>query len=224
MLIKMEQAISFADRKNRLLTSKIVGIIRVDHTEYILELVQALVDGGVTTLEISLNTPNALRAIKRVTEHFGRKILLGVGTVTTIKQAKQSINAGAEFIVSPITDKKIQKYAKRFKTPTCMGALTPTEIFTAFQMGSTLVKVFPAASLGPGYIKEITVPMPNIPLLPTGGVNKDNLEEWFRAGATALGISTALFRKEDYLEKRFDIITENAAILAKKADLSTHSC
>ena len=219
----MEQTISFADRKNRLLASKIVGIIRVDHTEYIIELVQALVDGGVSTLEISLNTPNALKAIKRVADHFGNKILLGVGTVTTVKQAKQSINAGAEFIVSPITDKKIQKYAKRFKTPTCMGALTPTEILTAFQMGSTLVKVFPAASLGPGYIKDITVPLPGIPLLPTGGVNKDNIEEWFKAGATALGISTALFRKEDYLEKRFDLITENARFLAQKAESATQS-
>ena len=209
---------SFASRKNKLLNSRIVGIIRVDHTEYILDLVKALVDGGVTTLEISLNTPNALKAIKRVAEKFGDSILLGVGTVTTVKEAKQGINAGAEFIVSPITDKKIQKFAKRFKTPTCMGAMTPTEIFTAYEIGSTLVKVFPAGSLGVDYIKSICAPLPQIPLLPTGGVNKDNIQDWYKAGATALGISTALFNRQDYLDKNFGSITENAKLLVQKSN------
>ncbi len=213
----MDPSPSFSGRKNRLLASKIVGIIRVDHIDHIHDLVQALIDGGVRTLEISLNTPNALKAIKSVSEKFKDEILLGVGTVTTVKEAKKSINAGAEFIVSPIIDRKVQKYAKRFKTPTCMGAFTPTEIFTAYQMGSTLVKVFPAASLGPDYIKSISVPLPHIPLLPTGGVNKDNIEEWYKAGATALGISTALFKKEDYIDKKFDIISENAKLLVQKA-------
>ncbi len=208
--------ISYPEQKKRLLQSKIIGIIRVDHTQNILKLVQAILEGGIHTIEISLNTPNAYEAIKRVDKKFGDEVFLGVGTVTSVKEAKRSISAGAKFIVTPISEFKVLKYAKRFKVPVCMGAFSPTEIFEAYKAGATLVKVFPADTMGPKYIKNVNVPLPEIPLMPTGGVNENNIHEWFDSGAKAVGISSALFSNKDYLEEKFDLITEKAKLLAEK--------
>jgi len=215
----MEELGTFSEKKNRLLDSRIVGIIRVDSITNILKLVQAIVDGGITTLEISLNTKNAYEAIKRVSQKFEDSVFLGAGTVTTVKEAKLSIHAGAKFIVTPISSNKVLKYCKRFKTPVCMGAFSPTEIFNAHRNGATLVKAFPADNLGIKYIKNVAVPLPKIPLMPTGGVNAENISEWFAAGAKCVGISSALFSQEDYRNEKFENITERTKLLVEKVKM-----
>lgn len=174
----------------------IVAVMRLNDVTYLMEIVQALADGGVKTLEITMTSPNAPALINRLAQNLDTSYLIGAGTVTDITAAQQVIQAGAQFVVSPIfTPAVIAKVHEYDKVAVC-GAFSPTEIFAAWQAGADLVKVFPATALGPQFFKDIHGPFPNIKLTPTGGVSVENAAEFIKAGAVCLGVGTALLDKQ----------------------------
>ena len=180
----------------KILDSGIIAILRTKDPEHILPSALAILEGGIKTIEVSFNTPDALKCISQLTEIDG--VLPGGGTVTSAKMAKEAIKAGAEFIITPITKKEIIDACHDLGKPIFSGAFTPSEIFQAHEWGADVVKVFPASSLGMKYIKIIKTPFPEIKLLPAGGVNAENIDQWFDAGADCVGIG-GCFTKESIL-------------------------
>lgn len=172
-------------------THKIVAIVRGVKFEDILPIVQALHDGNIKVVEITLNTPRALEMIQLVNAEFGQKMLVGAGTVLNSQEAKAAIAAGAKFIISPNLDPDTITTTKKLGAISIPGAFTPTEIVNAYAFGADIIKVFPATN-GIDFIKNIRGPLPQIPLMPTGGVTLENIQDFNRAGAVAFGIGSAL--------------------------------
>ena len=173
----------------------IVGIVRNLSLDQVRAVLPLYIEAGLNTVEISLATPKALDMIKDACREFGDRLNIGAGTVCTEEELVSSLDAGSQFIVSPITDTHLIQSCVEQGIPTFPGAFTPTEIYHAWQAGATMVKVFPA-SLGAQYIKDIKAPFPDIKLLPTGGVGLDNLAEYKTAGADGFGIASQLFDKK----------------------------
>jgi 2-dehydro-3-deoxyphosphogluconate aldolase/(4S)-4-hydroxy-2-oxoglutarate aldolase len=175
-------------------STPVIGILR-NYTEAEIDLVcQAFLETGLSTLEITVNSKNALQYMS----HFSSKypdLNIGAGTVCTQGELTGAVNAGASFIVCPICDINLIHQAKALELPIFPGALTPTEIYQAWQAGATAVKVFPASTFGPSYIKEVLAPLSEIKLLPTGGVNIQNMAAYFKAGAAGVGMGSALVGK-----------------------------
>ena len=169
----------------------VVAVIRAASADAAVELAQALVAGGVTGIEITYSTPDCARAITRC-----RALLpaacVGVGTVLTVDQLAAAVDAGARFAVSPHTDEHLLADAARRGIPFLPGAITPTEIVRAHQLGAAVVKLFPGSIGGPDYLKAVRAPLPHIPIMPTGGVGEDNLAAWLAAGAVAVGMGGRL--------------------------------
>ena len=174
-----------------ILNYQIVSIIRGADPKEILEIVDALKTGGIRTLEITINSPNALSVIEGITAEYGDEILIGAGTVLDPETARAAILSGAKFIISPTTDLPTITLTRRYGCVSIPGAFTPTEILTAYEHGGDIIKVFPAI-LGSAYLKEIRGPLSQIPLMPTGGVNMDNIKKFKQSGAVAFGIGSAL--------------------------------
>ena len=174
----------------------LVAIIRADHAAGLIETCRALRDGGVTVAEVTMTTPGALECIAAVREEFGEDYLVGVGSVLNAAVATDAIAAGAQFVVAPTFKQEVVEAAHAAGKPVFAGALTPTEILTAFEAGADVVKVFPANHFGPRYFKDVLAPMPHLRLTPTGGVSLDTLSDWFAAGAVCLGVGSALVKKE----------------------------
>lgn len=172
----------------------IVGIIRNLTLEQVKFALPLYIEAGLNTVEISLTTPNALVIIKEACQQFGDHLNIGAGTVCDENELTESLEAGSQFIVSPITDPLLIKSCVDRDIPIFPGAFTPTEIYRAWKAGASMVKVFPA-SLGPQYVKDIKAPFPDIRLLPTGGVGLDNLSAFIAAGAEGFGIASQLFDK-----------------------------
>jgi len=143
-----------------------------------------------------MSTPNAFRAIESASRHFGREALIGVGTVLDAQTAETAITAGAEFVVTPITRKEIATVARAHNKPVMLGAYTPTEAQAAYEAGADFIKIFPAETLGPNYIKSLRAPLPHLKIVPTGGVTVENLGSWFEAGCSAVGIGSSLISKK----------------------------
>jgi len=175
---------------SKILQHQIIAIIRGANPDDVLKIAGALYEGGIRLLEITMNSAKPLAVIEQTAYHLGDKMLVGAGTVLDVKTAKAAIKAGAEFILSPIVDIDIIAAAKTCGAVVIPGAHTPTEIVYAFKNGGDIIKVFPATS--PGYIKNILGPLPHIPLLPTGGVNLENIAAYKKAGAVGFGIGSAL--------------------------------
>jgi 2-dehydro-3-deoxyphosphogluconate aldolase/(4S)-4-hydroxy-2-oxoglutarate aldolase len=175
----------------RILEYKIVAILRGCVPERIPDIAAALFEGGVRLLEITLNSPGALEAIRRVADTMGDKLLVGAGTVLTPAEAEAAIDAGARFILSPSLDIDTIRATRQRGAVSIPGAFTATEILMAYRNGADIVKVFPA-SAGAKYFKDLRGPLPQILLMPTGGVNLDNIREFRAAGAVAFGIGSAL--------------------------------
>ena len=188
----------------------VVAIIRVKDSEEAVRVAGAIKEGGVNVIEISVVTPNALAAITAISQRFGEEALIGVGTVLDPETARAAIVAGAEFVVGPTLNKGVIETCRRYSKISIPGAFTPTEILTAWELGADIVKVFPAAVVGPRYIKDILEPLPQVRLLPTGGVNLENAGEFIRAGAVAIAVGGALVDKKAVAEERFGVITERA--------------
>ncbi len=181
---------------DRIQSVGLVAIIRADSSSGLIETCRALRDGGVTVAEITMTTPGALEGIEAATREFGDDCLIGVGSVLNARMATDAINAGARFVVAPTFKQEVVDAAHAADKPVLAGALTPTEILTAFEAGSDLVKVFPANHFGPRYFKDVLAPMPHLKLTPTGGVSLETIPDWFAAGAVCLGVGSALVKKD----------------------------
>jgi 2-dehydro-3-deoxyphosphogluconate aldolase/(4S)-4-hydroxy-2-oxoglutarate aldolase len=180
----------------QLTAEALIPVIRADSTETALRIVEALVDGGIRTLEITMTVPDAMMAIRSVAEKFGHSVLLGAGTVTTGAMAEGALDAGVEFLVTPCLVPEVIEVAKRNGVAVLPGAITPTEVFTAWSLGGDIIKIFPASHVGgASYLKALKGPFPQIPLCPTGGVNLTTIAEFISAGAVAVGVGGELVSK-----------------------------
>lgn len=173
-----------------------VAIIRASSSEQIVNVARALYEGGVDVLEVTFTVPNVLDIIAAVKKELGKNVLIGAGTVLDPETARAALLAGAEFIVSPTVNTEVIQLCKRYDKLSLPGAFTPTEILTAWEAGADIVKVFPADVGGPNYLKAIHGPLPQIRLLPTGGVDLTTIDAFFKAGACAVGLGSALVEKK----------------------------
>jgi 2-dehydro-3-deoxyphosphogluconate aldolase / (4S)-4-hydroxy-2-oxoglutarate aldolase len=185
-----------------ILEYKIVAILRGIHPDHVLEIAGALQQGGVRLLEITLNSPDALPMITRVSAALGDRLCVGAGTVLDAKQAQSAIDAGARFIISPSLDAETIQQTRQMGAVSIPGAFTATEILAAWRYGADIVKVFPA-SVGVAYFRDLRGPLPFIPLMPTGGISLDNIGDFKKAGAVAFGIGSALVRSEGRLSDEY---------------------
>jgi 2-dehydro-3-deoxyphosphogluconate aldolase/(4S)-4-hydroxy-2-oxoglutarate aldolase len=189
----------------------LLAVIRGPSPEVTLKMVDALIAGGVYGIEITFTTPQAPSVVKSLDEKFGEKILLGMGTLTKRRQVAEARDAGARFIVSPHLEPDLAGAMVASGLGVMIGALTPSEIVQAYSLGSDVVKVFPGSLGGPAYMKALRGPFPDIPMMPTGGVSPDNLVDWFKAGALAVGAGSKLCPTDWALEGRFEDITGRAS-------------
>ncbi|WP_420645059.1 bifunctional 4-hydroxy-2-oxoglutarate aldolase/2-dehydro-3-deoxy-phosphogluconate aldolase [Candidatus Leptofilum sp.] len=185
----------------------LLAVLRGPSPELTLKMVEALVAGGVLGIEITYTTPNAAAVVKMLDEQFGDQIVLGMGTLTRPEQAAEAKAAGAKFLVSPHTEAELAKAMVATGLPLMMGALTPSEVVQSRRLGSDVVKLFPGSLGGPSYLKGLKGPFPDIPMMPTGGVSKDNVADWFAAGAVAVGAGGQLCPKSLAAAGQFDEIT-----------------
>jgi len=197
----------------RLKHDGIIAIIRGQFsTERILEIGRALLAAQVPVMEVTLNTSNALEAIKELRARFGADLLVGAGTVRTVDQVDLALNAGAQFIVSPNFDPDSVAYSQRRDVLHVPGVFTATEAQNAFVAGCRMLKLFPSEVLGPKYLKALRAPLNDVDFMPTGGISVDNLADYVRAGAVAVGIGSELIRGP---QQSIDEITLRAAALRK---------
>jgi len=198
----------------RLVENGALGIIRIHTAQDLVAIAQALHEGGLFCLEITMNTPGALRAIEMAREKLPA-VLMGAGTVLDAMSAYQAILAGAQFLVTPTLKLDVLEVAHRYGVPAIIGAMTPTEILTAWEAGAAMVKVFPASVLGPKYIQEIHGPLPQIPLVPTGGITAENAPDFIKAGAALVCVGSWLVDRKAVAEGRFGVLTERARVLVE---------
>ncbi|MBP3193888.1 bifunctional 4-hydroxy-2-oxoglutarate aldolase/2-dehydro-3-deoxy-phosphogluconate aldolase [Natronogracilivirga saccharolytica] len=189
---------------------KLIAVVRLDDPADLDSTVDSLLKGGVRIIEATMTIPKLLDYVPSLVNRVGGDMVFGIGSVLNEDMARSVIESGASFVVSPIMRKGIIEVAQDYNTAVSVGAYTPTEIQTAWEAGSDFVKVFPADTLGPSYIKGVRAPMPHLKLLPTGGVNVDNVDQWLDAGATALGVGSALVNTKAVRNGRFDVVRENA--------------
>ncbi|MBN2601556.1 MAG: bifunctional 4-hydroxy-2-oxoglutarate aldolase/2-dehydro-3-deoxy-phosphogluconate aldolase [Candidatus Marinimicrobia bacterium] len=170
----------------------IVAVIRLNGSDNLAKIIEALANGGVRALEITMTTPNAIEIIREISQTLSSEFLIGAGTVLDSDTAEAVINAGSQFVVSPVFKPEIIETVHKFDKAVLPGAFSATEILSAWEAGADIVKVFPATVVGPGYFKDIHGPLPQIKLTPTGGVTVENAEEFIRCGAVCLGVGSAL--------------------------------
>ena len=188
----------------------IVAVVRSPDRDKLVEVAKALADGGVTVLEITFSVPDALEVIRQVRRELGETVLLGAGTVLDAETARAAILAGAEFIVAPTLNLDVIRLCHRYDKAVLPGAFTPTEILAAWDLGADIVKVFPAEVVGPAFFKALRGPLPQIRLMPTGGVDLKTAAEFLRAGACCLGIGGQLVEPKAVAAGDFDRIRELA--------------
>jgi 2-dehydro-3-deoxyphosphogluconate aldolase / (4S)-4-hydroxy-2-oxoglutarate aldolase len=176
----------------RVLDHKIVAVIRADSGDLLVDVAESLLAGGVEVMEVTFTVPRAIRVLEQVADRIGSRILLGAGTVLDTETCRAALLAGAEFIVSPAVNVDVIELCKRYGKIVMPGALTPTEVVTAWQAGADIVKIFPSEITGPKYLKALHGPLPQVRLMPTGGVNLETAAEFLRCGACALGIGSSL--------------------------------
>ena len=196
----------------------LLAVLRGPSPELTLKMVDALVEGGVLGIEITYTTPNAAEVVSSLDQKFGDQILLGMGTLTSPDQPAEAKSAGARFIVSPHCEEELAKAMVDTGLTVMIGAFTPSEVVKAYRLGSDIVKIFPGFMGGPGHIKSLRGPFPHIPAMPTGGVNLENIEQWFAAGAVAVGAGSALCPGAWAKEGRFDDITDRARAFARAVE------
>jgi 2-dehydro-3-deoxyphosphogluconate aldolase/(4S)-4-hydroxy-2-oxoglutarate aldolase len=199
-------------------STRVLAVLRAPSAESALKAAEALVDGGVTGLEITYSTPDAPAVIRALNDKYGDRIYLGAGTVTTAEQANQAADAGARFLVSPGTRENLTAAMKATGLTVMTGALTPSEVMAAVEYGSDVVKIFPASLGGPAFLRALRGPFPDVPLMPTGGVSPENIGDWFAAGAIAVGagsdlVSSAALASEDWaaITRRAEMFTASGA-------------
>ena len=198
----------------------IVPVVRTNTAENALKAIDAIYNGGVRAAEITMTVPGAIRALEKCADRFGDTIMLGAGTVLDPETARACMLAGAQFFVTPSLKISTIEMVKRYSKVICPGAMTPTEVLTAWEAGADVVKIFPAGNVGgPRYIKALKGPFPQIEMIPTGGVNLETAGEFLKAGACAVAVGGELVDPKSIKEGRFDVIQDRArqylAIVAK---------
>ena len=189
----------------------IVPVVRTSSAEGAIKAVDAIYRGGIRAAEITMTVPGAIRALEKVADQFGDKLVLGAGTVLDPETARACMLAGAEFFVTPSLKTATIEVARRYSKVICPGALTPTEVVTAWEAGADIVKIFPCGNVGgPKYIKALRGPFPHIEMIPTGGVNLETAGEFLKAGACAVAVGGELVDAKSVKEGRFDVIEERA--------------
>jgi 2-dehydro-3-deoxyphosphogluconate aldolase/(4S)-4-hydroxy-2-oxoglutarate aldolase len=199
----------------RIHQSGVIAIFRVDSPDRCIPAMDALVKGGLVVFEVTLTTPDALRVVSEATKKYGDGALVGAGTVIRGEDAERAISSGAQFIVSPSLSREVIDVCRDRGVVSCPGAFTATEIVQARTWGADLVKVFPASQVGPDYIEAIRGPLPDVHLVPTGGINASNLKGYLRAGAFAVGIGGGLIPARSIAEGKYDRITEGAVAVVE---------
>lgn len=180
----------------RMLNPGVVAVIRADSSEQLMDVARALHAGGVTAMEVTMTTPNALAVIEAVVREMGDRVLMGVGTVLDTETARLAILAGAQFVVTPVMKPDIIALCNRYSRPIVAGAYTPTEALAAHEAGADFIKIFPADGLGPNYIKALKAPLPQLEIIPTGGVSVETAGDFIRAGCAAVAAGGSLVSKE----------------------------
>ena len=187
----------------------IIGILRHVTPPELAEIVKCYISAELTTLEITLNTEGALEMIAQCAAKYGEHLNIGAGTVKTLDDLEAARNAGAQFIVTPILNKEVIHVCKEAKIPVFPGAYTPTEVYEAWSLGATAVKIFPAAHGGVAYLKALKGPLDEVAMAPTGGVTLDNFQAFFQAGAAAVGMGGKLFVKEFIQTQNWEALTDH---------------
>jgi len=201
---------------DRMVAEGLVPVIRVTSAAEAIDVADAIKEGGCSVIEITMSVPGAIDVIKELTKKYGDNIIMGAGTILDPETGRAALLAGAQFIVAPTLNLELIRLAHRYSAVVIPGAMTPTEILTAWEAGADMVKVFPAAQLGgPEYIKALRGPMPQILYVPTGGVSLQNAGAFIKAGATALGAGGELVDKKAMKEKKFNIISDNTRAFLK---------
>ena len=190
----------------RVLDSGIVAVVRAPDGDQLVHVARALADGGVDVVEITMSVPNALDVLRQIRQELGERLLLGAGTVLDAETARAVLLAGAEFIVAPTLNLDVIRLCRRYGKLVMPGAFTPTEILTAWEAGADIVKVFPADVVGPAFFKALRGPLPQIRLMPTGGVDLTTAADFLKAGACCLGIGGQLVEPKAVAERNFDRI------------------
>jgi 2-dehydro-3-deoxyphosphogluconate aldolase/(4S)-4-hydroxy-2-oxoglutarate aldolase len=202
--------------------SRVVAILRRTEARLAVETAEALLKGGISVIEVTLNTPGALEMLRAMRDAVGDRAVLGAGTVLDIPAADGALAAGAQFIVSPHTDVELVREMSSRGVPCIPGAFSATEVLSAWRAGASVVKLFPAGPVGAGYLKDLRGPLADIPLLPTGGVTLDNAATYIDAGAWGLGLGSALVAPDLVTAGRFDELTSRAAAFAAIAARAVH--
>ena len=193
----------------------LIAIVRLDSSAELVQAAKAIAAGGVSVIEFTLTTPGALRTIEAAVKELGSEVLIGAGTVLDAETARAAILAGAEFVVAPTLSVDVIEMCHRYDKVVIPGAYTPTEILSAWEHGADFVKLFPAEVGGPAYLKAVRAPLPQVKLIPVGGVTLETAGPFIRAGAAALGVGSNLVDKKAVAEGRFTQLTSVAQALSK---------
>lgn len=196
-----------------LLQNKAFAVIRLKEAEKALQTVEALIAGGVKNIEITLTSEDPYNVIREVSKEFSCIAEIGVGSVLNSQMLKKSVNAGATYVVTPIFKPELIDLSHSLNCPIFVGAYSPTEIYSATEAGADIVKVFPANIVGMDYFKAIKAPMPDLKIMPTGGVTLSNADQWFKVGACAVGVGGALVDNEAIKSNNFEQLKNNAVEL-----------
>jgi 2-dehydro-3-deoxyphosphogluconate aldolase/(4S)-4-hydroxy-2-oxoglutarate aldolase len=202
------------ERVEQIRAGGVIAILRLPRSDDLVPAAEAIQAGGVTAIEFTLTTPGALRELAPARARLGDGILLGVGTVLTPEAAREALDAGAEFVVAPNVDPAVVRACRDAGVPVVPGAFTPTEIVRAWDLGASLVKVFPVGSVGPRYLRDLRGPLPHIPLVPTGGVSLETVAEFVRSGAAAVGVGGEMVPRDLLTRRDFAEISRRARAFA----------
>jgi len=197
----------------QLIEGGVVAVIRMQDGQKLIRVCEAVRDGGVTAIEVTMTVPGALDLIAQVARAMGDSIQLGVGSVVDVETVHRAVEAGARYVVSPVFKPEVIAASHALGVPAMPGAFTPTEIQNAYEAGADIVKVFPANIVGMEFFKAVKAPLPHLRLMPTGGVTLTNAGDWIKAGACAVGVGSSLLDNKAIATENYAQLTENARIL-----------
>ena len=200
-----------SDRLDLIRKSGVIAIMRAKSSDQLIAAAEAIRAGGVRAIEVTFTTPGALQVIEQASRKYGDEILFGAGSVLDPETARTAILAGAAFIVAPTLNPRVIELCARYSVPVMPGCYTPTEILTAWEAGADMVKLFPASVGGPDFVKAVLAPLPQVEIVPVGGVELDNAAEFIRSGAAALGVGSSLVNQKLLDSGDFPELTRRAA-------------
>lgn len=204
------------NKLEKLLSSGIVAVVRKVDPSKVNFLTKAFIEGGISGIEITIDSKDSLNKIYELKEEYGQEVIIGAGTVVNKNEAKEAIEAGADFIFSPILDRETIEYTKEQRTIMIPGVFSPTEIYQGYLWGADVVKVFPASVLGPKFIKDVNGPLGHIPKMPTGGIDLNNIEKFIKAGSVAAGVGGSLVNKSLIEAEQWEELSKLASEYVQK--------